>query len=119
MSARPGASLLLFVFFLAALCGAPAFLDRSSASAQTSAAQDRTTQGQLRILDAQGNPGSLCPLKHTDVKAEVSGFLAHVMLTQEFHKQAGSSRLEVRAAFSWWRSSLFESRHRETVMIIR
>jgi Ca-activated chloride channel homolog len=89
MSARPGASLLLFAFFLAALCSAPAFLEPSSATAQTSAANDRTPQGQLRILDAQGNPGDLCPLKHTDVKAEVSGFLARVTLTQEFHNPKG------------------------------
>ena len=39
----------------------------------------------MRILDSQGKPGGLCPLKHTDVKAEVSGFLARVTLTQEFH----------------------------------
>jgi Ca-activated chloride channel homolog len=39
----------------------------------------------LRILDAQGKPSALCPLKHTGVKAEVSGFLARVTLTQEFH----------------------------------
>src|SRR5262249_8152981 len=46
---------------------------------------DLVSQGQLRILDAQGRPGGRCPLKHTDVKAEVSGFLARVTLTQEFH----------------------------------
>jgi Ca-activated chloride channel family protein len=43
----------------------------------------------LRILDSQGKPGGLCPLKHTDVKAEVSGFLARVTLTQEFHNPMG------------------------------
>lgn len=85
MPARPGACFLLLCFFLAALCSAPAFVDRSSASAQTGAANHKVTQGQLRILDAQGKPGGLCPLKHTDVKAEVSGFLARVTLTQEFH----------------------------------
>src|SRR5262245_41129522 len=85
MPARPGASLLLLCFFLAAVCGLSTFLDRSSASARTSAANDKITQGQLRILDSKGKPGGLCPLKHTDVKAEVSGFLARVTLTQEFH----------------------------------
>jgi Ca-activated chloride channel family protein len=43
----------------------------------------------LRILDSKGKPGGLCPLKHTDVKAEVSGFLARVTLTQEFHNPMG------------------------------
>src|SRR5262245_1224625 len=85
MPFRPGASLLLSLLFLAAFCGASAFLGRSSASARTSDANDKITQGQLRILDSQGKPGGLCPLRHTDVKAEVSGFLARVTLTQEFH----------------------------------
>jgi Ca-activated chloride channel family protein len=39
------------------------------------------------MIDAQGKPGGLCPLKHTDVKAEVSGFLTRVTLTQEFQNQ--------------------------------
>src|SRR5262249_29560957 len=73
MPARPGASLLLLCFFLAATCGLSTFLDRSNASARTSAANDKITQGHL------------CPLRRTDVKAEVSGFLARVTLTQEFH----------------------------------
>jgi Ca-activated chloride channel homolog len=89
MPARPGASLLLLCFFLAAVCGLSTFLDRSSASARISAANDKITQGQLRILDSKGKPGGLCPLKHTDVKAEVSGFLARVTLTQEFHNPMG------------------------------
>ena len=85
MPFRPGATLLLSLLFLAAYCGASALLDRSSVSARTSSANDKITQGQLRILDSQGKPGGLCTLKHTDVKAEVSGFLARVTLTQEFH----------------------------------
>ena len=31
-----------------------------------------------------GDPNRLCPLKHTDVQAEISGFLARVTVTQEF-----------------------------------
>src|SRR5262245_6780219 len=86
MPARPGASLLLLGLFLAAICGVNSFLDRSSASASGGwQAGDGVTQGQLRIVDQQGKPGGLCPLKHTDVRAEVSGFVARVTLTQEFH----------------------------------
>ena len=86
MPARPGASLLLLGLFLAAICGSPSLLDWSSASARGGRqAGDSVSQGQLRMLDAQGKPGGRCPLKHTDVKAEVSGFLARVTLTQEFH----------------------------------
>src|SRR5215510_13724357 len=85
MPFRPGASLLLLCFFLVAVCGLSTFLDRSSASARTRVANDKITQGQLRILDSQGKPAGLCALEHTEVKAEVSGFLARVTLTQEFH----------------------------------
>lgn len=43
------------------------------------------TQGALIVLDGKGGERGFCPLKHTDVKAEVSGFLARVTVTQEFH----------------------------------
>jgi Ca-activated chloride channel family protein len=42
------------------------------------------TQGLLQVADAEGKPRGLCPLKHTDVKAEISGFLARVTVTQQF-----------------------------------
>src|SRR2546426_1041146 len=48
------------------------------------AAQERETQGSLQILDPSGKPKAQCPLKHTDVKAEISGFLSRVVVTQEF-----------------------------------
>ena len=83
MPAKPGTSILLFGLVLSAFC--VTVLDRSSASAQTAPANGRITQGQLRIRGATGLPGDSCPLKHTDVKAEVSGFMARVTLTQEFH----------------------------------
>ncbi|HEY8413887.1 MAG TPA: VIT domain-containing protein, partial [Pyrinomonadaceae bacterium] len=40
--------------------------------------------GSLQALDKTGKPAVLCPLKHTDVKAEISGFLSRVTVTQEF-----------------------------------
>jgi Ca-activated chloride channel family protein len=40
--------------------------------------------GALQIVDRGGKPGAFCPLKHTDVSAEVSGFLARVTVTQQF-----------------------------------
>ncbi|HEV7858450.1 MAG TPA: VIT and VWA domain-containing protein [Pyrinomonadaceae bacterium] len=44
----------------------------------------KATQGALQALDASGKPAGICPLKHTDVKAEISGFLSRVVVTQEF-----------------------------------
>ena len=42
------------------------------------------TQGALVSLDKDGKPGAPCPLKATDVNAEISGFLARVTVAQKF-----------------------------------
>jgi len=47
-------------------------------------AQSGDTAGALTVVDSSGKAKSLCPLKHTDVKAEISGFLSRVNVTQEF-----------------------------------
>ena len=48
------------------------------------AAQESETQGALQVLDATGKPKTICPLKHTSVKAEISGFISRVVVMQEF-----------------------------------
>jgi len=53
-------------------------------SFQQALAQEPTTEGALLAVDAKGQPAGPCPLKHTDVKAEVSGFIARVTVTQQF-----------------------------------
>jgi Ca-activated chloride channel homolog len=55
---------------------------RSSGSVVS--AQNTATQGSLQVVDPGGAPKAVCPLKHTDVKAEISGFLSRVTVTQEF-----------------------------------
>jgi len=47
-------------------------------------AQTGETSGALAVVDPTGKTRRLCPLKHTDVKAEISGFLSRVNVTQEF-----------------------------------
>src|SRR6267378_6992524 len=47
-------------------------------------AQSTVTQGSLQVVDASGKPKALCPLKHTDVKAQISGFLSRVTINQQF-----------------------------------
>jgi len=42
-------------------------------------------QGGLTIIEPDGKTSSDCPLKHTSVKGEVSGFVARVEVTQTFH----------------------------------
>ena len=48
------------------------------------AAQTGESSGSLTVVDGQGNAKSMCPLKHTDVKAEISGFISRVIVTQRF-----------------------------------
>ncbi len=47
-------------------------------------AQSGVTPGALQVVASDGKPVAVCPLKHTDVKAEISGFLSRVVVTQEF-----------------------------------
>src|SRR5437867_7719995 len=47
-------------------------------------AQASDTPGSLQVLDPTGKPRGSCPLKHTDVKTEISGSLTRVVVTQEF-----------------------------------
>jgi len=51
---------------------------------RTAFAEPRETQGSLQVLDGSGKSKGICPLKHTDVKAEITGFLSRVVVTQEF-----------------------------------
>ncbi|MBS1787997.1 MAG: TonB family protein [Acidobacteria bacterium] len=48
------------------------------------AAPGKITQGALQILGKAGQSNGQCPLKHTDVKTEISGQLARTTVTQEF-----------------------------------
>jgi len=50
----------------------------------TVSAQTSDTPGALTVVDATGKATLTCPLKHTDVKAEISGFISRVVVTQQF-----------------------------------
>ena len=52
-----------------------------------SAQTDEITQGTLTGFNKNGQEIGACPLKHTDVKTEISGFLARVRVTQEFENK--------------------------------
>lgn len=68
--------------------GVPVWLaqkgDPVKAAGTAYAAAMRETPGTLVILDKEGRPIGLCPLKHTDVKADIAGYVARVTMTQEF-----------------------------------
>jgi Ca-activated chloride channel family protein len=59
---------LLAALGLAVLAAGPAFAET----------------GALTALGPDGAPRAACPLRHTDVRATVSGFVARVVVTQEF-----------------------------------
>ena len=56
----------------------------SIVSAQRGPQAQGETPGELWVLDESGNRKALCPLKHTDVKVDISGFISRVNVTQEF-----------------------------------
>lgn len=76
-------SIALLVTSVAAILAlAVTFKTLSTVAAQ--AIDTHETPGSLQVLDETGKPKAICPLKHTDVKVEISGFLSRVNVTQEF-----------------------------------
>lgn len=59
-------------------------LSRQMAALAAPQESTMATPGSLEATNASGKRVGLCPLKRTDVKAEVSGFLSRVRVTQEF-----------------------------------
>ena len=77
-------SIAVLAASVAAILAIAAFRSFSqTGNAQATEAQGET-QGTLQVVDANGKPKAICPLKHTDVKVEISGFLSRVNVTQEF-----------------------------------
>jgi Ca-activated chloride channel family protein len=75
----PKSLLMVILSVLAVPVIAAMYAPETTVSAQTG-----DTSGTLTVLDATGKPKSTCPLKHTDVKAEISGFISRVVVTQQF-----------------------------------
>jgi Ca-activated chloride channel homolog len=79
---------VLFCLLTSILCVASyitlAMVAGNRGSAFVAAASGSVTQGSLQVVNPEKGLVSLCPLKHTDVKAEISGFLSRVLVTQEF-----------------------------------
>jgi Ca-activated chloride channel family protein len=73
-----------FLSVLAISVVATISLEALRGSGSIATAQSGITQGSLQVIDPNGKPKAICPLKHTAVKAEISGFLSRVLVTQEF-----------------------------------
>src|SRR6185503_13930275 len=54
------------------------------ASAVMAQEKPKPNAGFLEVMDSTGKQTGECPLKHTSVKAEVSGFISRVTVTQDF-----------------------------------
>ena len=70
--------------FLLLLIPLSLFVIIIKSSEREAVAQTGETSGALIVLDPTGKTKRQCPLKHTEVKAEISGFLSRVNVTQEF-----------------------------------
>src|SRR5215813_12482634 len=83
MKTRHWASLAI----LAVVC-AVLVIDPNAASAGPQKASPAAPVGQsgaqLQIVGKDGKSAGFVPLKHTDVKTEISGFVARISVTQEF-----------------------------------
>ncbi len=64
----------------------------------TVAAAPGETSGSLQILGPNGALTGSCPLKHTDVRGAISGFMARVEVTQTFENSA-TEKIEAVYAF--------------------
>jgi Ca-activated chloride channel family protein len=80
MSDRAVAALLVFVSF--GSVRSPIAASAVPDAPPPAAIAEEVTQGALRVT--RGGTVVECPLRHTDVQAEVSGFLARVRVTQTF-----------------------------------
>jgi len=77
-------SLIKFASLIAVLAVALIAIQSFRGSGSVTSAQNKATPGALQVVGPDGNAKALCPLKHTDVKAQISGFLSRVTVTQEF-----------------------------------
>src|SRR5437667_10075689 len=80
---------LTLSFILLALLSAAgyvtlALVSKTRGTTFVASANGRVTQGALQVVDAEKGIIGECPLKHTDVKVEISGFISRAVVTQEF-----------------------------------
>jgi Ca-activated chloride channel family protein len=82
---RPWLVLAAGFSVIATFCGISTGLAADAAPDDATPAVEKfVSQGALRILQKDGGIVE-CPLKHTDVQADISGFVARVKVTQTFH----------------------------------
>lgn len=100
MAHRASAAVLLLAGLLLAVQYAPvrAQIRDAGKGAPAPKKPADVAPGDLAILDGQGQVVGQCPLKHTSVNADVSGFVSRVTVTQEFQNP---SRTPVEAVYTF------------------
>src|SRR5690242_249659 len=58
-------------------------IDKAGSEKPLLAAGNGSTPGQLSIVSKKGAEVGVCPLKHTDVQADIAGYVCRVRVTQE------------------------------------
>lgn len=81
---RPGFLRYSILVIAASIVAFVALTTQWNSRSIVSAQSQKITQGTLQAVDPNGKAKAVCPLKHTDVKAQISGFLSRVTVTQEF-----------------------------------
>src|SRR5262245_14667654 len=80
--------ILLSAAFLTVLCISGyitiATVSKTRGLGLTASASSSRTAGSLQVIDPEKGVVGSCPLKHTDVKAEISGLISRVVVTQQF-----------------------------------
>ncbi len=72
------------LFLFVAIMLATSFTSFHSGKAKQEQDKQKITQGALNAVSPDGKDLGACPLKHTDVKVQISGSLVRVNVTQEF-----------------------------------
>ena len=87
MTRKASTSIVAVVIVAAACVGTAAWWlhGASNAEAAGDIGAARSTGGALDVVNKEGEVLGTCPLKHTDVRTEISGFVARVEVTQKFH----------------------------------
>lgn len=83
MKTRLSACLAAMAFISAGIAIYPQFASADSAK-KASAPGSAGGNTELQIIGKDGKPAGFVPLRHTDIKTEISGFVARISVTQEF-----------------------------------
>src|SRR5438874_3086103 len=81
---RPGFFRYSILVIATSIVAFVALTSQWNSASIVSAQNQKITQGTLQAFDPVGNVKAVCPMKPTDVKAQISGFLSRVTVTQEF-----------------------------------